>query len=151
MPALVCFFTLVNNLLLVGRAHGRLAVGEKDDDERAPTSSPGLQATARGFNASSMAVPPIGLRSLMKLFGLLAIRLGRIHELVEERLDFGGEADDFEAVLVVQILDAELQRFLGLLQFLPAIEPEVSSTNATSLGTTVFLSRPRPGEASSRK
>ena len=41
--------------------------------------------------------------------------------------------------------------FLACSSFLPAIEPEVSSTNATSFITTCFSFTSTPGEASSRK
>ena len=64
-----------------------------------------------------MAVPPMGLRSLMTV-GLGAVVLGGLDELVEERLDLGGEADELEAVAVVEVLDAETQRLLGLLELL---------------------------------
>ena len=41
--------------------------------------------------------------------------------------------------------------FFACSSFLPAIEPEVSSTNATSFGITFVSFAPMPGDASSRK
>src|ERR1035438_6131903 len=53
-----------------------------------------------------------------ELVRLGAVLFGGLDELVEERLDLGREADDLEPVPVVEVLDAELQRLLGLLQLL---------------------------------
>ena len=43
-------------------------------------------------------------------------RIG-IYQLAEKRLRFGGKPHDLETIFVVQILDAEFQRLLCLLQF----------------------------------
>src|ERR1700693_1644548 len=52
-----------------------------------------------------------------EVFGFLAVWFGGLHELVKEGLDIGGEAQEFEAVAVVEIFDAELERFFCLVEF----------------------------------
>ena len=147
--AFVLALHVAHNLVFVGRANGRLAVGEEYDYERTLLfARPQRQRLAQRIVDRGAAHR---LEILDEIFGAGAIRLRRVHQLVEQRLHFCREADDFQAVAVVQVFDENWSAFFACSSFLPAIEPEVSSTNATSLETTCFSFTSRPGDASSRK
>jgi hypothetical protein len=72
------------------------------------------------FKASSIAVPPMGLRDWTNVWGLVEVGLFRGLQLAEESLRLGGEADDLEAVALVEVLEAEGQGLLRLLHLLAA-------------------------------
>ena len=114
------------------------------------SSPPGRSASALR-NASSMAVPPMGLRSLMKSSALARLCLVALTSLsnsgstsVEKRMISKRSPS-------LRFSTQNCRAFLAWSSFLPAIEPEVSSTNAMSFMTTCLSLTSTPGEASSRK
>ena len=149
--ALALLLHVGHDLLLVRGADGGPSIGEEDHHE-GPVARRRAASASALCRASSIAVPPMGLRSRMKSSALARFCFGGLDELVEERLDLGREADDLEPVAVVEVLDAELQGLLGLLAVScrPSSRRCPARTQCPSM-TTCFSFTSTPGEASSRK
>ena len=161
-PARICSSSVVP---MVGRpsvrkmtTKGRSLVG----DEVTSLSPAGLvRASSRRLlpsryesaflSASSIAVPPMGLRSLMKLFALSRFALSAETSLSNN----GSTSVENRAISKrspsFRFSTQNSNAFLACSSFLPAIEPDVSSTNTTSFFTKLFSFTSTPGDASTRK
>ena len=111
---------------------------------------PGRNASAFR-KASSIAVPPMAFKSLMKssararlAFDASASLLKSSSVSVEKRM-ISKRSSSF------RFSTQNSSAFFACSSFLPAIEPEVSSTKATSFGITFVSFASMPGDASSRK
>ena len=105
---------ICHDVVLARVAHGRASVREEDDEVRpvtflGPQRERLLQRVINGRAAERLQILDERLR-------LRAAFLRDLHHLVEERLDLRGETQHLEAVAVVQVLHAERQRLLRLLQ-----------------------------------
>ena len=161
-PALACFTSRQNlRPSSVVPMVGRPSVRKITTKGRSPRWSPGNREApvCRGMRPSALLegarqwrCRPMRFEVLDELLRPGAVRLVRLDQFVEERLDLGREADDLEAVAVVEVLDAELEGFLGLLAVscrpwsrrCPARRPRPWARPVLSSTST-------PGEASSRK
>ncbi len=104
----------VHDLVLVGVAYRGPAIGEEDHDVW-PVAFVGAQRQgfAQGVVDSRAADGP---QLLDEVTSARAVLLRGVHQLVEQRLDLGGEAQDFKTVVFVEVLDAKEQRLPGLFQ-----------------------------------
>ena len=108
----------VDEDFFIGGAEGGLAVGDEDD-------LPGafflvfrfLETVDRNGEGFLDGGSPDGPDSLDELLGLLAIFLIGGDEFLEERFAVGGKAHDLEAIFRVEGIEAEIESFLGLVEF----------------------------------
>jgi len=120
-PPIAALFDSGDDLVLVGRADSGAAIGEEDDDEGTRVEGRGSRVEGRMegeglFESIVNGGAADGLEIFDKILRLRAALLARFDQLVEQRLDFGREPNDLKPVAVIEVLDAKLQRLLGLLQ-----------------------------------
>ena len=114
------------------------------------SSPPGRKASAR-CNASSIAVPPLArslpmnssARSRFAIVASASLSNNGSTSVEKRRISKRSPSLRFST--------QNCKAFFACSSFLPAMEPDVSSTNATSLGRILLSSTSRPGEASKRK
>ena len=107
-------FHIADDLILDRVAHRWQAVGEEDDNVRAFAGAgpQGQRLLQRIINGRATE----GLEVFDELLRAAPMVLCSIGEFVEQRFDLSREAKDLKAVAVVQVLHAERQRLLRLLQ-----------------------------------
>ena len=103
------------------------------------------------FNASSMAVPPSGFRSLMNVCAFARLSFATSIILSKSGSTSVAKRSTSKRSPSFKFSTQNASAFFACSSFAPAIEPDVSSTNITSFGITFAFFASAPGDASSTK
>ena len=115
LVVLVRFADGVHELVRIGLPHGRVAVREEDDHRGALGA---LELLERGRHRLLDVRAADGLHLLRELDCVFHSVVSGGRELVGERAGAGGEGDDVEAVIAVEVVKAEGEGLAGLVDLL---------------------------------